>query len=208
MTAMIDHPSPASDLDLDWRSKAVCDPSDTESHFQTVEDLVEDGVPQELATEMVAYAEQRAKATCSRCPVMDKCRTWALENGEEFGIWGGTTPAERAALRPEWPAIKKITYLPVEPLPGEALHEHNGVDTRYRNRLVKARLAHEMLSSQPEFAVFHRRVGHQGRQACLDVVDAIIANPSTPTTDLAARIGKSSNFFSQLFSLVCRELGI
>lgn len=208
MTAMIDHPSPASDLDLDWRSKAVCDPSDAESHFQTVEDLVEDGVPQELATEMVAYAEQRAKATCSRCPVMDKCRTWALENGEEFGIWGGTTPAERAALRTEWPAIKKITYLPVEPLPGEALHEHNGVDTRYRNRLVKARLAHEMLSSQPEFAVFHRRVGHQSRQACLDVVDAIIANPSTPTTDLAARIGKSSNFFSQLFSLVCRELGI
>lgn len=208
MTAIIDHPSPASDLDLDWRSKAVCDPSDTESHFQTVEDLVEDGVPQELATEMVAYAEQRAKAACSRCPVRDMCRTWALENGEEFGIWGGTTPAERAALRPEWPAIKKITYLPVEPLPGEALHEHNGVDTRYRNRLVKARLAHEMLSSQPEFAVFHRRVGHQGRQACLDVVDAIIASPSTPTTDLAARIGKSSNFFSQLFSLVCRELGI
>ncbi|SHT12945.1 transcriptional regulator [Mycobacteroides abscessus subsp. abscessus] len=207
MTAMIERPPTASDLDLDWRSKAVCDPDDQESHFLTVEELVEDGVTQELATEMVAYAEQRAKATCSRCPVLDMCRTWALDNGEEFGIWGGTTPAERAAMRPEWPDIKQIT-MPVEALTGEALHAHNGVDTRYRNRLEKARAAHELVTARTDFAVFHRRVGHQSRAACLDVLNAIIANPSVPTTDLAARIGKSSNFFSQLFSLVCRELGL
>ena len=208
MTATIDYPPPASDLDLDWRSKAACNPEDMESHFITMEDLIEDGVDQELATEMVNYAEQRAKAECSTCPVMTQCRTWALENGEEFGIWGGTTPGERAAMRPEWLVVKRITFLPVEPLPGESLHEHNGVDTRYRNRLTKARAAHELVSARSEFAVFHRRVGHQDRQACLDVLSAIIANPSTPTTDLAASIGKSSNFFSQLFSLVCRELDL
>jgi hypothetical protein len=39
-----------------------------------------------------------ARAVCRRCPLAAACLDYALEN-EEHGIWGGTTPAERLALR-------------------------------------------------------------------------------------------------------------
>ena len=42
---------------------------------------------------------EHAIAGCQQCPVMTACRQWALANGEQEGIWGATTPAERRALR-------------------------------------------------------------------------------------------------------------
>ncbi|QKT11580.1 WhiB family transcriptional regulator [Rhodococcus sp. W8901] len=32
------------------------------------------------------------------CPVLTPCRSHALHGPERFGIWGGTTPTERARL--------------------------------------------------------------------------------------------------------------
>lgn len=40
---------------------------------------------------------RNAKAICVRCPVMDKCLEYGIE--ENYGVWGGTTPTERAAMR-------------------------------------------------------------------------------------------------------------
>ena len=43
-----------------------------------------------------------AKTICAQeCPVVAECLRWALDNPEqsEFGIWGATTPAERAEIR-------------------------------------------------------------------------------------------------------------
>lgn len=40
-----------------------------------------------------------AKRVCFGCPVMEKCRQWALARPEESGIWGGTTDHERANWR-------------------------------------------------------------------------------------------------------------
>ena len=40
-----------------------------------------------------------AKAVCGGCPVRVRCLEWALEAGEAEGVWGGTTPAERAVIR-------------------------------------------------------------------------------------------------------------
>jgi WhiB family redox-sensing transcriptional regulator len=37
----------------------------------------------------------RARAFCQSCPFQDECREWAVEKGERFGIWGGTTPKDR-----------------------------------------------------------------------------------------------------------------
>jgi WhiB family transcriptional regulator, redox-sensing transcriptional regulator len=42
---------------------------------------------------------RRAKAICAVCPVMWECFTHAIENEEEYGIWGGTTKQERQELR-------------------------------------------------------------------------------------------------------------
>ena len=36
-----------------------------------------------------------AKKLCSSCPVKRECLEWALESGEEDGIWGGFEPKER-----------------------------------------------------------------------------------------------------------------
>jgi WhiB family redox-sensing transcriptional regulator len=37
---------------------------------------------------------EKAKAFCADCPVKGKCRDWAYDNAEQFGVWGGMTAAE------------------------------------------------------------------------------------------------------------------
>lgn len=41
----------------------------------------------------------QAKAICGDCPVREACLEYALENGEKFGIWGGTSERERRRIR-------------------------------------------------------------------------------------------------------------
>jgi WhiB family redox-sensing transcriptional regulator len=45
--------------------------------------------------ELRIKAIRAAKEICKRCPVLDICREYALESGEQFGIWAATSPAER-----------------------------------------------------------------------------------------------------------------
>ncbi|HUR02968.1 MAG TPA: WhiB family transcriptional regulator, partial [Nonomuraea sp.] len=42
---------------------------------------------------------EEAKASCRRCPVMETCLQWALESGQEYGVWGGTDENERRRMR-------------------------------------------------------------------------------------------------------------
>jgi WhiB family redox-sensing transcriptional regulator len=42
--------------------------------------------------------EARAKRICASCPVIERCRTFGRD--EAYGVWGGTTPAEREY--PDW----------------------------------------------------------------------------------------------------------
>lgn len=44
-----------------------------------------------------SFAE--AKAVCRACPVRVPCLEWAIQAGERTGVWGGTSPDERARLR-------------------------------------------------------------------------------------------------------------
>ena len=44
-------------------------------------------------------SSKAARAVCARCPVVEDCLTYALENREEYGIWGGTSERERRGLR-------------------------------------------------------------------------------------------------------------
>lgn len=41
---------------------------------------------------------ERAKTICAQCPVLPECREHALRVREPYGIWGGLTEEERAAL--------------------------------------------------------------------------------------------------------------
>ncbi|OZC42613.1 hypothetical protein CH286_25540 [Rhodococcus sp. WWJCD1] len=42
--------------------------------------------------------EQEAKEICAQCPVVSRCREYALQAGEPYGVWGGLTATERARL--------------------------------------------------------------------------------------------------------------
>lgn len=71
----------------EWRERAACGDEDPELFFP-----IGDGP--------VAQAQiERAKAVCARCPVVRECLAWALETGQDAGVWGGLTEQERRQLR-------------------------------------------------------------------------------------------------------------
>ena len=57
------------------------------------------GLNPELMFSVNPADEARAKAVCADCPVREACLAYAINTGEDFGVWGGTTPDERRALR-------------------------------------------------------------------------------------------------------------
>lgn len=46
-------------------------------------------------THQSVAATKRAQAVCAACPYLAGCKDYALTTGQEWGIWGGTTPKER-----------------------------------------------------------------------------------------------------------------
>lgn len=71
----------------DWRTRAGCRGTDPEVFFP----VAENGPERERA-------EGAAKAVCAGCPVRAQCLAWASE-ALPFGVAGGMSEAERAALR-------------------------------------------------------------------------------------------------------------
>lgn len=45
------------------------------------------------------YATNRALEICRDCPVRVQCLSYAMNNNEMLGVWGGTTPSERKRMR-------------------------------------------------------------------------------------------------------------
>lgn len=72
---------------MDWRHSAVCRDEDPELFFP-----VGNSGPAVLQ-----IAE--AKAVCARCPVSAECLSWALDTGQDAGVWGGMSEDERRALK-------------------------------------------------------------------------------------------------------------
>ena len=68
---------------MDWRHRAVCREEDPELFFP-----IGNTGPALLQIE-------EAKAVCRRCPVMEQCLQWALESGQDSGVWGGLSEDER-----------------------------------------------------------------------------------------------------------------
>jgi len=72
---------------MDWRHRAICRDEDPELFFP-----VGNSGPA-----LLQIAE--AKAVCQRCPVTSECLTWALETGQDAGVWGAMSEDERRALK-------------------------------------------------------------------------------------------------------------
>ena len=50
-------------------------------------------------TDSAHIQAEKARTICRRCEVLDSCLTWAIESGQEAGVWGGLSADERHALR-------------------------------------------------------------------------------------------------------------
>ena len=72
---------------MDWRHNAVCREEAPELFFP-----IGNTGPALLQLE-------EAKAVSRRCPVMDQCLQWALEFGQDSGVWGGLSEDERRAMK-------------------------------------------------------------------------------------------------------------
>ena len=77
-----------------WRHQAACKDQDPEYWF-----------PVDAPGRTPAH--RRAISICQSCPVQEKCLTWALDNHEFYGIWGGTTARQRADMRRDRRAIAR-----------------------------------------------------------------------------------------------------
>lgn len=41
----------------------------------------------------------KAKAVCAKCPVIKECLEFAITTGQDHGVWGGLTEAERKDIK-------------------------------------------------------------------------------------------------------------
>lgn len=83
---------------MDWRHRAACLTEDPELFFP-----IGNTGPALLQIE-------EAKAVCRRCDVVDTCLKWALESGQDAGVWRpvrGRAPRPQAPHRP--PAPRRLT---------------------------------------------------------------------------------------------------
>jgi WhiB family redox-sensing transcriptional regulator len=69
----------------DWQLRGLCRQLDSAMFF----------TPDRERGSLRARREQRAKAVCFRCPVLEQCRSHALRAREPYGVWGGMTEHER-----------------------------------------------------------------------------------------------------------------
>ena len=65
-----------------WMNHAACRDSDIDVFFPIAQEGVE-----------------KAAAVCCDCSVRQECLTYALENSELSGVWGGTSNRQRVRLR-------------------------------------------------------------------------------------------------------------
>ncbi|MGO9142051.1 MAG: WhiB family transcriptional regulator [Streptosporangiaceae bacterium] len=72
---------------MDWRHYAACRDVDPELFFPIGN------------TGPALLQIDEAKQVCQRCAVLDSCLQWALESGQDAGVWGGLSEDERRALK-------------------------------------------------------------------------------------------------------------
>ena len=72
---------------MDWRHRALCLEEDPELFFPI-------GTTGPAATQV-----EEAKRVCRRCSVVDSCLEWALDTGQDAGVWGATSEDERRMLK-------------------------------------------------------------------------------------------------------------
>jgi WhiB family transcriptional regulator, redox-sensing transcriptional regulator len=79
-----------------WRLRAACNP-----HTRIAPDpfAIPQFHPVNEAEELSLQEQREAALFCNTaCPVQSECLAFAMDVGEENGVWGGTTETERRLL--------------------------------------------------------------------------------------------------------------
>ncbi len=71
---------------VDWQADARC---------------ADESIDPEIFFPERGGSSKAARAVCAECTVRDRCLEYALNNKEQFGIWGGTSERERRKIRRE-----------------------------------------------------------------------------------------------------------
>jgi WhiB family transcriptional regulator, redox-sensing transcriptional regulator len=72
---------------MDWRHRAACRDVDPELFFP-----IGNSGPALMQIE-------EAKQVCQTCSISEACLKWALESGQDAGVWGGLSEDERRAFK-------------------------------------------------------------------------------------------------------------
>ena len=72
MTTLLEAFLKLQNEEMAWQDDALCKETDPEAFF-----------PETM------YAAKDAIAVCQRCPVVDQCLEYAIQNDETSGVWGG-----------------------------------------------------------------------------------------------------------------------
>jgi WhiB family redox-sensing transcriptional regulator len=76
--------------DATWRDKAACRDRDPDLFF---------GLDGERAADKTKREKIAAELCNAECPVMFACRAWAVQSGQDAGVWGGLGEEERLAAK-------------------------------------------------------------------------------------------------------------
>ena len=103
--------------DMTWRARAMCDG-------------LEAGEIEAIFFPHPNSAAAEAKAICRVCPVAAECLRYALDTGQEFGVWGSMTERERFKVT----ATAKFPKRPNAPTPDPRCGTYPGAKA-HRKRL-------------------------------------------------------------------------
>ncbi|GGF11709.1 WhiB family transcriptional regulator [Williamsia phyllosphaerae] len=81
-------PPPPITGNYDWQLNANCRGLDTDLFYPATT----------TRGKIRERHEAAAKQICRQCPVRVACHTHAMRHHEPHGVWGGTTPRDRALL--------------------------------------------------------------------------------------------------------------
>lgn len=91
---------------MSWRDQALCRDIHRDLLYPPFGD--ERSVPEHRYTDM-------AKMVCEHCEVRDRCHLDGRD--EQWGVWGGTTPMERASNQPFTPPPYKLVPYYLDKVP-------------------------------------------------------------------------------------------
>ena len=78
---------------------AICAQTDPELFFPAADERAATGKARRAV----------AKRLCGVCPLRRGCLSWALDSGEDYGIWGGYSENERRRLSRKLRALRNST---------------------------------------------------------------------------------------------------